>query len=58
MAHVTERYGITAPLLPLPDQRAVKDDFTIFGFGECTDSFIGFGGFAIARRKRSSPKAW
>src|ERR1700722_19578443 len=40
MAHVTERYGISAPLLPLPDQRAVKDDFTIFGFGECTDSFI------------------
>jgi hypothetical protein len=57
MAHVTERYGITAPLLPLPDQRAVKDDFTIFGFGECTDSFIGFGGFAIARRKRLFPES-
>lgn len=57
MAHVTERYGIPAPLLPLPDLPAIKDDFLIFGFGECTDSFIGFGGFAIARRKRLFPES-
>ena len=56
MAHVTERYGIAAPLLPLPDLPAIADDFLIFGFGECTDSFIGFGGFAIARRKRLFPE--
>jgi hypothetical protein len=57
MAHVTERYGVDAPLLPIPDLPANGAEFTTFGFGECTDSFIGFGGFAIARRKQLFPDA-
>jgi hypothetical protein len=52
MAHVLERYGIDAPQLPIEDGSACKEDFLIFGFGECTDSFIGFGAFAIARERK------
>ena len=57
MEHVAERYAIDAPLLPIPDLPAVKEEFLTFGFGECSDSFIGFGGFALARRKALFPKA-
>jgi hypothetical protein len=57
MAHVVERYGIDAPLLPLTDPPAVKDDFLTFGFGECADSVIGFGAFAISRQKQLFPES-
>lgn len=57
MSHVVERYGIEAPLIPIGDPPARKDDFCIFGFGECTDSFIGFGAFALAREKKLFPAA-
>jgi hypothetical protein len=57
MAHVTERYGIEAPLLQFPDLPAVKEDFLTFGFGECTDSIIGFGGFALSRQKQIFPES-
>ena len=33
-----------------------RDDFVTFGFGECADSFVGFGGFALARQKQIFPK--
>lgn len=56
MAHVTERYGIDAALLARPDPSARREDFLEFGFGECTDSFIGFGGFALAKRRRFFPE--
>jgi hypothetical protein len=55
MSHVVERYGIDAPLIPIGDPPARKHDFCIFGFGECTDSFVGFGAFALAREKRLFP---
>jgi hypothetical protein len=55
MSHVVERYGIDAPLIPIGDPPARTDDFCIFGFGECTDSFVGFGAFALAREKRLFP---
>jgi hypothetical protein len=56
MAHVLERYGIEAPEVPVgPDPPAQRDDFLTFGFGECNDSFIGFGAFAIAREKQLFP---
>jgi len=55
MTHVLERYGIDAPQLPVADPPARRDDFLIFGFGECTDSFVGFGAFALARQKRLFP---
>lgn len=55
MAHVTERYGIDAPLLALPDLPAERDAFLTFGFGECMDSVIGFGAFSLSRRKQLFP---
>ncbi|HTD34750.1 MAG TPA: hypothetical protein VK665_13860 [Candidatus Elarobacter sp.] len=55
MSHVVERYGIDAPVIPIGDPPARKDDFCVFGFGECTDSFVGFGAFALAREKRLFP---
>jgi hypothetical protein len=57
MTHVVERYGIDAPPLALADPPAQRDDFCIFGFGECTDSFIGFGAFALARERGLFPES-
>jgi hypothetical protein len=57
MAYVLERYGIEAAPLTIDDAPARSEDFKIFGFGECTDSFIGFGAFAIVRQKRLFPEA-
>ena len=57
MAHVTERYGIDAPLLPLPDLPVERDAFLQFGFGECMDSVIGFGAFALSRKKQLFPES-
>jgi hypothetical protein len=34
-----------------------REDFLVFGFSECTDSVIGFGGFALARQKQIFPGA-
>jgi hypothetical protein len=45
-----QRYGIAAteqPLERLPDD--IETAFKDFGFGECMDSFLGFGVFKIAR---------
>jgi hypothetical protein len=51
------RYGINAeerPLEPLrPDRRRA---FADFGYGECLDSFLGFGIFEIARRSAFLPE--
>ena len=55
MTYVLDRYGIDAKLLPIADAPATRDDFCIFGFGECTDSFIGFGAFALARQRKLFP---
>jgi len=51
------RYGIAATEQPLesldPDvERAFKD----FGYGECLDSFLGFGAFKIARQSNFLPE--
>lgn len=55
MSHVVDRYSIDALMVPIGDPPARKDDFCVFGFGECTDSFVGFGAFALAREKRLFP---
>jgi hypothetical protein len=52
------RYGVDAterPLDPFPAdiERAFKD----FGFGECMDSFLGFGVFKIARQSGFLPES-
>src|ERR1700730_10132952 len=57
MGHVLEHYGIDVPEVPFAEPGGTMEDFRIFGFGECMDSFLGFGAFAIARRKRLSPAA-
>ncbi|MDB5042336.1 MAG: hypothetical protein JWN27_3062 [Candidatus Eremiobacteraeota bacterium] len=57
MSHVLERYGIDAPALPAADPPVRREDFLVFGFGECTDSFVGFGAFALARQKQLFPES-
>jgi hypothetical protein len=52
-----EKYGLDAPERPLED---ISDDierrFKDFGFGECLDSFLGFGLFKIAFQSEFLPK--
>ena len=55
--HMLERYEIDVPSVPLSNLPVTRDDFVVFGFSECTDSFVGFGGFALARQKQIFPKA-
>jgi hypothetical protein len=55
--HMLGRYEIDVPSVPLSGLPVTRDDFVVFGFSECADSFIGFGGFALARRKQIFPKA-
>ncbi len=55
MAHAIERYGIDAPPLDIADAPASPEEFAVFGFGECTDSFVGFGAIALARDKGILP---
>ena len=53
-----ERYGIDAaeqPLEKLPDD--IDTAFKDFGFGECVDSFLGFGVFKIAREAGFLPES-
>jgi hypothetical protein len=52
------RYGIQVdeqPQAPLPDD--IEKGFIDFGFGECLDSFLGFGAFKIARQSQFLPEA-
>jgi len=55
--HAIERYGVNAARLALDDGPADRESFLIFGFGECSDSFLGFGAFAIVRQKKFFPEA-
>ena len=53
-----QRYGIDVtekPLDPLPPD--IETAFKDFGFGECMDSFLGFGVFKIARQSGFLPEA-
>lgn len=54
--HMLERYEIDAAQVPLSNLPVTREDWVVFGFGECADSFIGFGGFALAREKEIFPK--
>lgn len=55
--HMLERYDIDAAAVPLANLPVTRDDFVVFGFSECVDSVVGFGGFALAREKQIFPKA-
>jgi hypothetical protein len=52
-----EKYGLDAPERPMEDISANIDTrFKDFGFGECLDSFLGFGLFKIASQSEFLPK--
>ena len=52
------RYGIAAEERPLDDpiNADLRRAFADFGYGECLDSFLGFGVFKIARRSGFLPE--
>ncbi len=52
------RYGITIEEQPLgPINADIETAFRDFGFGECLDSFLGFGAFKIARQSGFLPES-
>lgn len=52
-----EKYGIDAAERPLEDvSDNIETRFKDFGFGECMDSFLGFGVFKIALQSQFLPK--
>jgi hypothetical protein len=58
LAVMIERYGIDAPEQPLePLNQQLETGFIDFGFGECLDSFLGFGAFKFARQSGFLPEA-
>lgn len=58
LAVMIERYGIDAPEQPLaPIESDLETRFIDFGFGECLDSFLGFGAFKFARQSQFLPES-
>ncbi len=58
LAVMIRRYGIDVteePQAPLADD--IETAFIDFGFGECLDSFLGFGAFKIARQSQFLPES-
>jgi len=52
-----DRYGLDAPERPMEDiSQNIERRFKDFGFGECLDSFVGFGLFKIASQAEFLPK--
>jgi len=52
------RYGIVVEEQPLePLHRDLEIAFKDFGFGECLDSFLGFGAFKLARQSHFLPES-
>jgi hypothetical protein len=52
-----DRYGLDAPERPIGDLGAdIETAFKDFGFGECLDSFVGFGLFKIAWQSEYLPR--
>jgi hypothetical protein len=52
-----DRYGLDAPERPLEDiSDNIERRFKDFGFGECLDSFLGFGLFKIAWQSEFLPQ--
>jgi len=54
--HMLGRYEIDVASVPLSSLPTSRDDFVVFGFSECFDAFIGYGGLALARQKQIFPK--
>jgi hypothetical protein len=54
---MVDRYGLDAPERPIGDLGAdIETSFKDFGFGECFDSFVGFGLFKIAWQSEFLPR--
>jgi hypothetical protein len=52
-----DRYGLDAPERPMEDiSRDIETRFKDFGFGECLDSFLGFGLFKVAWQSEFLPR--
>src|SRR5207302_9296818 len=58
LREMIRRYGIAAEERPLdePLSTDLRRAFADFGYGECLDSFLGFGVFKIARRSGFLPE--
>jgi hypothetical protein len=55
---LVRRYGVTVEERPLdPFPADLETAFKDFGFGECMDSFLGFGVFKIARQSGFLPES-
>jgi hypothetical protein len=55
---MVDRYGLAAEERPLePIGADLHTAFADFGYGECLDSFLGFGVFKIARQSEFLPQA-
>jgi hypothetical protein len=53
-----DRYGLDATEQPMEKLPAnIETAFIDFGFGECMDSFLGFGAFKTARQSEFLPEA-
>jgi hypothetical protein len=53
-----DRYGLNAIEQPMEQLPAnIETAFIDFGFGECMDSFLGFGAFKTARQSEFLPEA-
>jgi hypothetical protein len=58
LAVMVRRYGLPAEERPLePIGPDLHTAFADFGYGECIDSFLGFGVFKIARQSQFLPEA-
>ncbi|MFO1158773.1 MAG: hypothetical protein U1E60_08035 [Reyranellaceae bacterium] len=54
---MVDKYGLDAPERPIEDLgRNIETSFKDFGFGECLDSFVGFGLFKIAWQSEFLPR--
>src|SRR5215467_7651088 len=52
-----DKYGLDAPERPMEDLgEDIETSFKDFGFGECLDSFLGFGLFKIAWQSEFLPR--
>lgn len=53
---LVDRYGLTCRTGP-PELAPSEHAFLVFGYGECLDSFLGFGVFRLARERRFLPES-
>jgi hypothetical protein len=55
MQVLIERYQIPAKDVVVEHRGSSRDEFVVFGYEECLDSFLGFGLFALGRKLQFFP---